>query len=471
MEKAVKKTGTDFTQGKLLNKFILFAIPIILTNLLQQLFTTADAIVIGQFSGQDSLGAVTSCNPVINLAINSLVALSVGANVVIAQAIGRKKHDTVNRAVHTSILFSVIVGVAIGIIGYCLSGVLTNLLSVDDVLKAKTKLYMGVYFLGSPAVLVYNFGSAILCAKGDSKRPLYFLFVSGALNVVLNLIFVICFKMDVLGVAIATVVSQVVSAVLVVTCIARGTDSTKLDVKKLCFHKKEMLAVLATGIPNMINGALFSLSNIIIHIAVNKVSADATTGNGIASSIENFTYLAMNAVYTTTLSVVGQNYGANEFGRIKKTIGIGVITVTVVGAFMGGISYLLRSELCSLFTTDNVSVAVLDFAKLRMKYILLAYPLCGIQEVFIAGSKGFGYSMVATIISFVCACVFRVIWIYTLYAKFQTGEILFMSYPISWALLVLGQAILFTVLYKKLKKRSKANDIANPSEVGDKMIA
>lgn len=454
MNKVISKSGTDFTEGKLFKKFVLFAIPILLANLLQQLFTTADAIVIGRFSGPNSLGAVTACAPVINLTIASLIGLAVGVNVVVAQAIGRKQEDRAHRAVHSSMLFSIIVGIAVGVIGFFCRHQLVSLLGVKPVLEAKTAQYLGVYFLGTPAVMVYNFGANVLRAKGDSKRPLYFLLLSGVINVGLNLIFVIVCKMDVTGVALATIISQAVSAVLVVICMIKEKDCTRLEIKKLRFYKKELINVLVIGVPSMLNGIIFNVSNLIVHRAVNGINEMATTGNGIASNIENFTYLGMNAIYTTTLTVVGQNLGANKFDRIKKSMFIGLVVVTIVGIIMGGISYLLRDSLCSLFANDNTPIAVIDFAKQRMKIILFTYALCGLQEIFVAGIRGLGYSIVSTMMSFVFACIFRVVWILTVYAKLQTNLSLFIVYPISWAMLIISQAVMFIILFKKLKARA-----------------
>ena len=455
MERVISKSGIDFTEGKLLKKFILFAIPIIIANTLQQMFTVADSIVIGNFAGANSLGAVTASAPVINLTIASFVGLSVGVNVVVAQALGRRQQDRVHRAVHTSMLFALIVGIVVGVLGFLISGKFTELLGVSEVLKEKNSTYLGIYFLGAPAVMVYNFGANVLRAKGDSRRPLYFLFVSGVLNVGLNLIFVICFHMDVSGVALATVISQLLSAVLVVVRMAKENDCTKLEIKKLRFYKKELGAVLATGIPSMMSGVIFNISNLIIHRAVNAINEMATTGNGIAANIENFTYLAMNSVYSTTLSVVGQNYGANKFDRIKNAMGIGIFFVVVVSFVLGGLSILFRGALCSLFTGADTPPEVLEFAKTRMLIILSTYSLCGMQEVLVAGSRGVGYSVLSTVISFIFACIFRVVWIYTVYAATPTNLILFISYPISWALLVLGQWILFAAVFKKIKKRAE----------------
>lgn len=456
MAVAVKKSGADFTQGKLLKKFIVFAIPIILANFLQQFFTVADSIVIGQYGQENSLGAVTACAPLINLAIMSFVGLAVGVNVVVAQSIGRRQEDRAHRAVHTAMLFALIIGTIVGIVGFFLAETLSSLLGIEEVIKERNATYLGVYFLGTPAVMVYNFGANVLRAKGDSKRPLYFLLISGVLNVGLNLLFVIVFKMDVLGVALATILSQVLSAVLVVIVMLKEKDCTKLQIKKLRFHKKELLSILATGVPSMINGIIFNISNLIIHRAVNVIDATATTGNGIAGNIENFTYLAMNSVYTTTLTVVGQNYGANKFDRIKKAMGIGLVSVIIVGLIFGGVSYLLRNELCALFTNAGDTASAVAFAKERMKIILFTYILCGLQEVLVAGVRGLGYSSLSTILSFFFACVFRVIWIYTVYATYKTNLVLFISYPISWALLIVAQTTLFVVLFKKLKKRFTA---------------
>ena len=445
-----KKNGMDMTVGGIFGKFVIFAIPLIVANFLQQCFNAADIITVGQFAGTDSLAAVSSNGPIISLFLNLFIGLAVGVNVVVAQALGEKNDVKAHKSVHTSYILGTICGVVIGALGAALTPLLLRMVQLDGDIVGKAAVYLRVYFAGTPAVIIYNFGAAVLRAKGDGKRPMIYLVISGILNAGLNLFFVIVCHMDVLGVAVATIISQYLSAVLVTVTLMKDSDSCKLFIGKMRFYKAELIEILKSGVPSGLNGMMFSVSNVIIQSSVNGMGKIVTAGNATGSNIENFVYVSMNAVYSAVVTFVGQNFGAKQFGRIKRVAVYGVLTVSVLGITMGLLALLFGRQLAWIFSPD---VQVIDLAMQRMRIILPTYFLCGLMDVGTGCLRGMGYSFAGMIISFFGACVFRVVWVLTVFAAERTLFILYISYPISWIATAAVNFVLCAVIFVKLRRK------------------
>lgn len=446
-----KKYEINMCEGPLLPKLVLFAVPLMLSSILQLLYNAADVIVVGRFAGSSALAAVSSTGSLINLIVNLFIGLSVGANVAAARFFGAKDERGVHEVVHTSMLLSIIGGIAVGIIGFTCSGTfLAWMDSPPDVIGQAT-LYMQIYFCGMPASMVYNFGASILRAIGDTRRPLVFLAISGAVNVVLNLILVIFFHMGVAGVAIATVTSQVVSAVFVVICLMRAKGSSFcLDLKKLRIYRGKLMLILQTGIPAGIQGSVFSISNVLIQSSINSFGSTAMAGNGAAANIEGFIYVAMNAFHHAALTFTSQNLGAHNLARIKRVAMTCVLIVTVVGLVIGSAAYFAGEALLSIYDDDP---AVIEFGMVRMQIICFTYFFCGIMDVMGGLMRGLGYSIMPMMVSLLGACAFRVIWIYTFFAWNPTLTCLYTSYPISWVLTAAAHTVCFFFAMRTMKRK------------------
>lgn len=455
MEKNEKKTY-DMTSGPLLGKLIEFSLPLALSGILQLLFNATDLIVIGQFSetSSESLAAVSSNNALINLIINVAIGLSVGSNVVMAQAIGAKEYDKAQRTVHTSVLVALIFGFFIGIIGFFCARIFLEWMNTDPVVIDKAEIYLRIYFLGSPANIVYNFGAAILRAKGDTKRPLLFLAISGVLNAGLNMILVIFAKMDVAGVALATIVAQYVSAVLVIITLLKEKDCCRLFVKKLRIHKAELISIIRIGLPSGILSSFFSVANVIIQTSINGFGYKLMAGNSAGSSLEGFVYTSMNAVSNAAVTFTGQNYGAKKLDRIKKIMWLCSAITIVISVVMGGILLGFGDFFASLYSKDP---EVIEYAVNRMKIILPVYFICGIVEVLVGGMRGMGYSISPMIPSFLSVCAYRIIWVYTICQSINTPQMLYLSYPISWAINFLMDIVMFVIIFRKVKKKDETS--------------
>ena len=446
-----KKYEINMCEGPLFPKLVLFAVPLMLSSILQLLYNAADVIVVGRFAGSSALAAVSSTGSLINLIVNLFIGLSVGANVAAARFFGAKDDRGVHEVVHTSMLLSIIGGIGVGIIGFtCSKTFLGWMDSPPDVID-QAALYMKIYFCGMPASMVYNFGSSILRAIGDTRRPLVYLSISGAVNVVLNLILVIAFHMGVAGVAIATVTSQVVSAVFVVICLMRAKGSSFcLDLKKLRIYRGKLMLILQTGIPAGIQGSVFSISNVLIQSSINSFGSIAMAGNGAAANIEGFIYVAMNAFHHAALTFTSQNLGAHNLARIKRVAVTCVLIVTVVGLVIGCAAYFAGEVLLSIYDDDP---AVIEFGMVRMQIICLTYFFCGIMDVMGGLMRGLGYSIMPMIVSLLGACAFRVIWIYTFFAWNPTLMCLYTSYPISWVLTAAAHAVCFFFAMRTMKRK------------------
>lgn len=450
-----KRLKVDMLGGSLIKNILLFAVPLMLTGILQLLYNSADMIVVGQFAEAGSIGAVGSTSPIINLVVNTFISLSIGSTVVVANYYGAGDNRGIERAVHTSITVAFLSGVVVAVAGFfCSRSILIAVGSPSDIID-RSDIYMKIFFLGSPFNLIYNFGSAILRAVGDTKRPLYYLAISGLINVALNLILVIVFHLGVAGVAIATVISQIASSIMVLVCLMRSDGAIKLRFKRLRIHKREALQIARIGIPAGIQSALFSFSNVIIQSSVNSFGSQVVEGNATGSSLDSFVYISMNSVSQAAISFVSQNYGAKQHKRIPKIMYCCMLVVLGVSALIGGIIYLFKNPLIGIYL-NNPSKQAVDIINLRLAVWMLTYFGCGFQEVLAGTMRGLNYSITPMIVSLLGACVFRVIWIYTVFAIFPTMLCLYISYPISWGLTSIAHYICFKVAYSKLKRREAA---------------
>ncbi len=454
MRKLALKKEYDMTSGPLFGKIVALALPLALSGILQLLFNSADLVVIGQFSATstESLAAVSSNNALINLIVNVSIGLSVGANVVMAHAIGAKDGERAERVLHTSMLLSVICGVAMGIVGVFMAHLFLAWMKTDPAVIGKATDYLRIYFIGTPANIIYNFGAAILRAKGDTKRPLFYLAIAGVLNACLNLIFVICAGLDVKGVAIATIVSQYISMILVIIALLREKGYCKMELKKLTIKKRELFDILKVGLPSGILSSFFSIANVIIQSSINGFGPAVMAGNSTGSALEGFVYTSMNAVSSTATTFAGQNYGAKKYDRINTVMWECSLLIVIISVVMGGAILLLGRPLASIYSPDP---EVINFSFERNKVILPIYFICGIVEVLVGCLRGMNYPIIPMIPSFLCVCVYRIIWVYTAFRATPTTFILYLSYPISWVLNIIIDAVLYAIFFKIMTQPSK----------------
>lgn len=449
MRKEEKKI--DMTQGALLPQILVFALPLILSGMLQLLFNAADIIVVGKFAGSNALGAVGANSSLINFFVNIFIGLSIGANVTAAKYLGAKKSVEVSDTVHTSVVLAFITGVAIMIVGILLARPILTFMETPDEILDLAVLYLRIYFCGMPVMVLYNFGASLLRAVGDTKRPLVYLLIAGVINVILNLIFVIQFHMNVAGVALATIISQCASTVMVIRCLVLEQGSMRLFMlkEKLKVSPERLKEIIAVGLPAGVQGVLFSISNILIQSSVNSFGAIAVAGNTAASNIEGFIYVAMNASYQACVSFTGQNFGARKFDRILKVLLLCALTGTLTGIIMGMPAYfILGTKLLSLYSSD---AQVIAYGMKRLSIIAPTYALCVIMEVPVGTMRGMGRGVLPVIVSLIGACGFRILWIMTVFKMYPTLETLYISYPVSWILTALAQFILAFFTYRRLK--------------------
>ena len=445
------KYEMDMCNGPIFGKVLVYAFPLVLAGILQLLFNAADIVVVGRFAGNVALAAVGSTGALINLLVNVFIGLSVGTNVMVAHCYGSKLYDELNEVIHTAILTALLSGIALIFIGFFLAKPALMIMGTPEDVIEHSALYMRIYFMGMPAMMLYNFGSAILRAVGDTKRPLYYLFGAGVINVGLNLVFVIVFHMGVAGVALATVASQIVSAVLVIRCLIKTEGYLNLDLKQLRIVPDKLIKIVKIGLPAGLQGALFSISNVLIQSSINSFGSVVMAGNTAAGNIEGFVYTSMNAIYQTAISFTGQNYGAMKYKRIGKLAVVCLGTVTVIGLVMGVGAYALGNTLIGIYSSDPV---VISYGVLRMSYVCIPYFICGLMDVMVGFMRGMGYSVLPMIVSLTGACLFRVIWITTVFEHYRSLPVLYISYPISWSLTFLVHFMCFLRVYRKLLKRN-----------------
>lgn len=441
----------DMCNGPLTRKIITYCIPLALSGILQLLYNAADIIVVGRFSGPTALAAVGSTGSLINLIVNLLIGLSVGASVCVANFYGAGREKDVRETVHTAMLISVIGGVIVAVVGMVFAKTFLGWMgSPDDVIDQAT-LYLRIYFAGMPLTMAYNFASAIFRALGDTKRPLYYLAVSGLVNVILNLIFVIVFKMGVAGVATATVVAQAVSTTLIILCMIRSHSVIHLQRDMLRIHGDKLKEIVRVGLPAGLQGTIFSISNVLIQSSINSFGSIAIAGNSASSNLEGFMYTSMNSVYQAALSFAGQNMGARKYSRLKKVLCNCLAIVTGIGIGMGAIMYLFRYQLLGIYSSD---MDVINFGIERLELFCLTYFTCGAMDVMVGQMRGMGYSIVPMIVSLVGVCGIRIVWIFTVFKASNSLLTLYMSYPVSWVVTLAVHFSTFLYVYHKVKQRT-----------------
>ncbi len=446
MSANAKKYEIDMCNGPLFGKIVIFTIPVMLSGILQLLFNAADIVVVGRFAGNEALAAVGATSSLINLLVNLFIGLSVGTNVLVSRFYGANQKKELSDMVHTAILTSLVSGCVLIVLGIIAARPALRLMDTPEDVLGQAVMYMCIYFVGMPAMMSFNFGSAILRAVGDTRRPLYFLSLAGVVNVALNLVFVIVLHMGVAGVALATTISQIISALLVLRCLMRADGDYRLDLRALRIDKDKFWKMVQIGIPAGLQGALFSISNVLIQSSVNSFGYVAMAGNTAAANIEGFVYTAMNALYQTAISFTGQNFGARNYKRIGKILLICQGLVMAVGIIMGNAAYLSADVLLRLYTSDSEVVA---YGVVRLGIICTIYCLCGMMEVVVGVLRGMGYSIMPMLVSLTGACLFRIVWIYTIFQWYHTLECLYWSYPISWALTFAVHLLCFAVIYHK----------------------
>ena len=444
----MKSNSIDMTEGSIFNKIILFAIPLMLSSILQLLFNAADLVVVSKFAGSESLAAVGSTNALINLLVNLFIGLSMGASVVMGRCIGARRYDEAHKALHTAMAIATVGGVMMIFVGYFASAPMLKLMATPDDVINLSILYMKIYFMGMPGMMAYNFGSAILRSAGDTKRPLYFLTVAGVINVILNLILVIGFHMGVAGVAIATAASQYISGFFVVMALVKSEGYMQLHLKELRFHKDQAIEMIRIGFPAGLQGIIFSISNVLIQSSINSFGKIVMAGNTAASNIEGFVYTAMNSIYQTALSFTSQNMGAKRYDRIDKILFECQLTVIIIGLVAGIGAYTMGDKLLAIYDSDP---EVIGYGLTRMSLVCAPYFLCGMMDVMVGSLRGMGYSIMPMIVSLTGACLFRVIWILTVFAANHTLFTLYISYPISWALTFSIHLLCYLVVRRKFK--------------------
>ena len=448
------KYEINMCEGALFPKILRCAFPMMITNLLQLLYNAIDIIVVGRFSGEIALAAVGSTSSIINLIVNLLNGISVGTSIVASQYIGAKEYKKTFDTVHTSMLVSVISGIAFAFIGYFLAEPMLVLTDSPDNVFSQASLYLRIYFLGTPGVMIGTFGSALLRSVGDTKRPLYVFSFSGVLNAVLNLIFVIKFNMGVAGVALATIISQYVSAFIIVYLMTKTDGMLKLYINELKIKKYILIDILKKGLPVGIQGLIFSSSNVIIQSSINSFGSVAMAGSSAAANIEGFLYVTLNTFCHAATIVVGQNFGAKKYERIDKTVLICTGLVILIGVAIILCIIPFERSLLGIYAPGNEGA--ISYGILRFKYILHVYFLCGLMELFIGSIRGLGITLVPMLVSVAGVVGVRIVWIYTVFASYRTLDSLYISYPISWAVSIFILIVCYIVVRNKMLKSKES---------------
>ena len=447
------KNSIDMTTGAILPKLLVTTLPLMASSVLQLLFNAADVVVVGNFASEHSLAAVGSTGALVNLITNLFIGLSIGANSLASFYFGARDAKNLSKTAHNAILLSVLGGAALTVIGVVFAEKFLIWMQTPDEVLGLGSTYITVYFAGSIPVLVFNFGSSLLRAKGDTKRPLYYLTFAGLINVVLNLVFVIVFKMDVAGVALATVIAQTISAYLVMRCLVRETDEFRIEWSKLKegFDGAIVLEILRIGIPAGIQGIVFSLSNVVIQSSINGFGPIVMAGSAAAQNVEGFVWVSMNAFAQTVLTFVSQNVGARKYDRIKPIMIITLVCSALTGVILGNLCDIFSAPLVRIF---DQRPEVVNAGVVRFSLVCRYYFLCGLMDVMVGVLRGMGYSVTPTVVSLLGACGLRLLWIFTVFQipSFHTEFMLFLSYPLSWIVTFLIHVLCYAAIRRRWAK-------------------
>ncbi len=449
-----KKEQINMTEGPLLGKMIRYALPLIFTNLLQLFYNSADMFVVGNFcDDRNALGSVGCTASIINLILGLMLGMGAGVSVTISQSIGSGDKKRIERAVHTSVLLAVFVGIIVGVTGFFLAPALLELMKTPDVFIDKATLYVKIYFCGSIGNAMFNFCSGIMRSRGDTLRPLIFSSVGGVVNVILNLFFVIVLKMGVEGVAIATIIAQMISAVLSVIYLTRLGDACRVNLKKLRIDRGMFMSFVRIGIPAGVQGMLFSFSNMLLQGSYNQLGPLYVNANTAASNVDSYIYNVLAAFYHVALTFSSQNYGAKKYGRMWKVFGLNCACIIAVGLSLGVLSVVFAEQLVGIFDSDP---AVIAEAKSRLLIMGLFYFTCGLMDTGTAMLRSIGNSVSATVITVFGVCIMRVIWIYTVFVAFPKLIVLYIVYPITWVLTFAALTLTFIFTFRKRVRKEKA---------------
>ena len=448
--KKADKYEIDMCNGPILSKLIVFSVPVLLQGVLQLLFNAADIVVVGRFAGNTALAAVGATGSLVCLLLNLFWGLATGTNVLVARFYGCNSEKDVKETVSTSLYTAFFGGILLIFVGLFFSRSMLIMMSTPEDVLDQAVLYMQIYFAGMPAQLLFTYLAAVLRAVGDTKRPLYYLTISGVVNVILNLFFVVVLEWDVAGVALATVLSQTIATILIIRLLVRLDASYGIDLKNLKFSKDKFGKMMKFGIPSGLQGCVFSISNVLIQSSINSFGSVAVAGSTAGANLEDFVYTAMTAVYQAALSFSSQNYGTHNYKRIKKIMWYCLGLVAVVGIIFGDGCVLFANPLLRIYTKDPEVIA---YGEIRILYICTLYLLCGLMDVMTGTLRGMGYTVMPMIVSLAGACGLRVIWIYTVFARFHTLDVLFMSYPITWTVTFITHFICFSIVIRR-KMRS-----------------
>ncbi|MBE6649312.1 MAG: MATE family efflux transporter [Ruminococcaceae bacterium] len=461
----MKKNNIDMTNGPLFGKIVTFTIPIILSSLIQLLFNAADIIVIGQFEGKEAVSAVGSTGSLVNLCINMFIGLSAGVGVTVAQNIGAKDKENLQKTVHTAIAVSIGAGIILAIAGPLLAETLLGLMKTPDKIINLSALYLKIYFLSMPALMVYNFGASILRSAGDTKRPMYYLIAAGFINVIFNLIFVAFFHMSVAGVAVATAISQYFSAFMVFRRLVVTDEEIKLIPKNIRLHSSALKRIVSIGIPAGIQSSVFSISNVIIQSSINNYDTLHTldsaliAGNSAAGNIEGFIYVCMNAFHQTSLTFSGQNLGAKKIERLNKILFLCLACVSVTGIIIGTIAKVFGESLLGLYVPgEKISI---EYGIVRLTVFSLTYFLCGMMDVVNGSLRGMGCGLGPMLISLFFCCAARVFWVLCIFSPEKDIMVLYLSYPVTWSLALVAQIPYYIYTKKRIQKQLSPKVIIN----------
>lgn len=445
----MKKTNDNMTMGSLPLNMLIFSIPLVFSNLLQILFNMCDIAVVGKFAGSLSLGAVGSAATLVTLFTGIVIGIGSGVNVLTARYLGENSQDKVMKTVHSSLIICFFAGIILMICGIAFAKPMLRLFNTREELLDGAALYIRIYFLGMPALGIYNFGNAVLSAAGDTKKPLYYLTIAGVVNIVLNLVFVIVFKLDVAGVALASAAAQYVSAFLVIINLSRCSETYGLYRASMCITPDIAKKVLYLGVPTGFQFAVFAIANLFVQMGINSFSSEIVAGNAAACNADSIAYEVMAAIYMACTSFMSRNYGAKKYERVIKSYFWGLLYSLGFTAVFGVCILLFGKSFLSVFTNDQ---AVISAGMDRIKIMSFSYCVSTFMDCTIAASRGLGKTIVPTAIVIIGSCVFRIVWIYTVFAYFKTVESLYSLYIFSWTLTAIAEIIYFVRIYRKMKE-------------------